>query len=516
MVATQIADCNEDGILTRALYAIPQRQIACIALASMLFGSSAGANPPLTDSADGMTCHYYAVGFRLPWEKKGGDWLDAVGDIHGDVPFGSERIPTASGRQEFRIDVTSLAREWSGGAEPAGGLLLRMVPGEKSGIVDFTSKEASDSTFAPALIINWSDGSTSNVSPLADTYLSCTTVKSLGDRPYFQVGDGMSAIIVFPIEPRPGAMVRTASLILTSEKQYGGGTSTIGIYRPYPPSVRPTERVSGLAEHFMLDRGIGEHPAVIFSETFESPQWQNAWSDFDPSGHALPVETNALQKFERLDGKSLQVTIKEGSTQGLNMHYRFARTGEAEPEEIYFRYYLRFGESWDPAKEGGKLPGLAGTYGQAGWGGRKADGRNGWSARGSFFKISDQTSPASHLRGIGNYIYHADTPERYGEISGWGLGPTGALEKNRWYAVEQHVRLNRPGEHDGILRAWVDGQLAFERTSIRFRDIRKLRIESLWMNVYHGGTRPAHQDLTLFIDNVVLAREYIGPAGTEN
>ena len=31
------------------------------------------------------------------------------------------------------------------------------------------------------------------------------------------------------------------------------------------------------------------------------------------------------------------------------------------------------------------------------------------------------------------------------------------------------------------------------------------------MNVYHGGTSPAASDMHLYIDNVVIARRYIGP-----
>jgi hypothetical protein len=33
----------------------------------------------------------------------------------------------------------------------------------------------------------------------------------------------------------------------------------------------------------------------------------------------------------------------------------------------------------------------------------------------------------------------------------------------------------------------------------------------VWMNVYYGGKPPSPKDQHLFIDNVVIAREYIGP-----
>jgi hypothetical protein len=62
-----------------------------------------------------------------------------------------------------------------------------------------------------------------------------------------------------------------------------------------------------------------------------------------------------------------------------------------------------------------------------------------------------------------------------------------------------------------VLRAWIDGQLVFERTDVRYRVVPTLRIEELWMNVYHGGTAKAQKDMSLYIDNVVVARRYIGP-----
>src|SRR5690606_21423711 len=114
-----------------------------------------------------------------------------------------------------------------------------------------------------------------------------------------------------------------------------------------------------------------------------------------------------------------------------------------EPEEAYFRYYLRLGDNWNPLV-GGKLPGFAGTYDRAGWGLRMSNGENGWSARGrydSHRRNSDAPTP------IGSYVYHAAMTKRSGSGWGWNLGPTGMLERNRWYSIEQHVRLNEPGKN---------------------------------------------------------------------
>jgi hypothetical protein len=99
----------------------------------------------------------------------------------------------------------------------------------------------------------------------------------------------------------------------------------------------------------------------------------------------------------------------------------------------------------------------------------------------------------------------------FGSVWIWTDGYGGYLENNRWYCVEQYCRMNTVGSSDGVLRAWVDGKPAFEKTDIRMRTVDNLKIERIWMNVYHGGTDTAIQDMDLYFDNVVIARSYIGP-----
>jgi hypothetical protein len=131
--------------------------------------------------------------------------------------------------------------------------------------------------------------------------------------------------------------------------------------------------------------------------------------------------------------------------------------------------------------------------------------------RGLFLEATEPDNPLSRHISIGTYAYHADMRGYWGDHWPWMIGQRGLLEHNRWYCIEQHLRLNTPGQKDGVLKVWVDGELAFERTDIRFRSVPDLKIQRIWMNVYHGGTKPSHQDQHLFIDNVVFARKYIGP-----
>ena len=43
------------------------------------------------------------------------------------------------------------------------------------------------------------------------------------------------------------------------------------------------------------------------------------------------------------------------------------------------------------------------------------------------------------------------------------------LERGRWVKIVQEAVLNTPGQDDGVLRVWVDGQLGFETGGVVFR-----------------------------------------------
>lgn len=69
--------------------------------------------------------------------------------------------------------------------------------------------------------------------------------------------------------------------------------------------------------------------------------------------------------------------------------------------------------------------------------------------------------------------------------------------------------MNTPGKHDGILEVWVDGEKALEKKDIMMRTVDTLKIESAWLDVYHGGTAKSQQDQSLYLDNIVVAKSYI-------
>lgn len=461
----------------------------------------------LHDGPDGATCRHFNAGGRLAWRVQGGDWRDAGGLLHGAQPYAVARITGEDA--VVRWAVGAMVREAAARGERSLAVLLRRTDG--TGGVDFHTREAAAGGHRPTLLVTLGDGR----GPLAlrataDAGLDCSTARTLGGRASMRVHGHAQAVAAFDLAQLRGERPMEATLELAVRSRHGDGLD-VGAFALAPPveAVRANGG-AGLAAAFPGDAGIERHPAVLMATGFESEDWRRKWSPAAFVGRAERVGLDAGATFDPIGGHALRVRIPKGRNTGLDLSFRFAeRTGE-EPQAVWFRYYLRFARDWIADVDGGKLPGLAGTYGRAGWGGRPADPLAGWSLRGHFNRAPLPGNPMRGLVTLATYAYHADMEGRFGDEWPWTLGGHGVLERERWYCIEQHVRLNTPGVRDGVLRAWVDGALALARDDVRLRDVEAVRIERVWMNVYHGGTAPPARDMHLDIDNVVIARERIG------
>ncbi len=464
----------------------------------------------LFDGLDGATCYFFNAGAQLPWRNRGGDWIDAKGAIQGSTPFASVYIKDLDRVQRIELDLARMVESALRQGLTRLPILLRAVPGKPRGSIPVFAREAKNPAVRPTLTLELA-GKAYVLHPVADAELNCSTHKGLGTRDYFNIG-GTSAVLEFalPHSSSPGGLSGATLRLTTKDKQYG--EAELGVFWARPPDTGMERQVlSGLAARYVEDKGLERNPAVILVARFEDTLWKNDWT-VAGGGEYIPIARDDARKFVPLDGRALRVNLARGKQLGLDLRFQFADEIGHEPEEIFFRYYLRFADDWSPAVSGGKLPGISGTYNRAGWGGRKSDGTNGWSARGEFWKSPTKENPAHGLTSIGTYAYHADQGDFWGDAWPWTQTQLGLLKRNRWYCIEQYVRLNTPGKRDGVFRAWIDGRLAFERSDVRFRDIDSLKIEMIWMNVYHGGSAPSPHDQHLYIDNVVIAREYIGPA----
>jgi hypothetical protein len=461
------------------------------------------------DADDGATRDFYNRGARLPWRNYLGDWHDRDDTPQGDAYFGMATVVDDGEPGYVEWDVTDLVQAWVDETVTAKGFFLRPVGG--GGTFNFYSKEHPTETERPELVVVTADG-TDTLAPEADTYLESSTYQGFGDEVQLSIASERPMLLRFDLSAYAAdTTVASATLRLYKFEDYGGGTMDVGVFRSSQGMEQPpSDPIAGLAADHPDDQGILSHADVLLFSDFESDGWGADWTNGADSANIVPVSTDPDRQFEPWQGRALRVVVPAGSNSGMGLEFKFGAEVGAEPEEIYFRYYLRFAEDWLPS-DGGKLPGISGTYGVAGWGGRPSDGTDGWSARGTYRTPVTAGNPFAGHTNIGNYVYHADMEGQYGDVHLWIDDCRGVLAKNRWYAVEQYLRMNTVGSADGVIRAWVDGRLAHEKTDWRFRTVDTLRIEQVWMNIYHGGTDVPPADIHLYIDNVVIARSYIGP-----
>ena len=65
--------------------------------------------------------------------------------------------------------------------------------------------------------------------------------------------------------------------------------------------------------------------------------------------------------------------------------------------------------------------------------------------------------------------------------------------------------MNTEGYHNGIYRAWIDDQLAFDKTDMVWRlpNHDNLHVKSVWMNFIYGGWLVAPvEDTQFFVDGL--------------
>ena len=466
-----------------------------------------------SNGADGASRDYYNRAARLEWRNRMGDWCDAKGDAQGKIPHATAKLVDDDTPRYVEWDLTDLVRKWTPSVVPNKGVFLRGIEGH--GTFNLRSREWKIPAQRPQLVVT-ADGATHTLTPQADTYLEPSTYRSMGHTDTLKLTmDGSHVLLRFDLRRlAKAAKITNARLRLYTHAQYGGRSMVVGVFRcNQGHDLPPSDPIVGLAGRYVADKGIEKDKDVMFFGGFESDRWADRWSF--ARGTIDVVTADGPRRFESFHDKALRVKIAKGANGALNLGYKFKDKIGHEPQEVFFRYYLRLGHDWNQTVEGGKMPGISGTYGRAGWGGRRTNGTKGWSARGAFFQTIGKDNPLAGRHPIGTYCYHADQKGTYGDLWIWNLGYRGYLSSNRWYCIEQYLKMNTPGKKDGVIKAWVDGRLAFEKIDIRFRHVPTLKIEQIWLNVYHGGKKPSPYDQHVFIDNVVIARKYIGPIKRE-
>jgi len=193
-------------------------------------------------------------------------------------------------------------------------------------------------------------------------------------------------------------------------------------------------------------------------------------SSTDPAEGA-PVE-QALRVEFPAGSASQEVSREDGAPEGGAQLYLRLASGPTDAARL--RYSVYFPEGFDFVK-GGKLPGLYG--GDHTSGGETPDGTDGFSTRYMW-----------RAEGAGEVYAYLPSSDEVGTSLGRGEWefPTG-----RWFTLEQEVRLNTPGEDDGVIAVSLDGEEVFRDDEVVFRTSDDLQIEGLFFSTFFGGGDPS-------------------------
>ena len=324
------------------------------------------------------------------------------------------------------------------------------------------------------------------------------------------------------------------------------------------------------------DLELSGQDGIVYCEPLESQEFWVGKGDLingsltkAPAG-ADRFDRVSLESNNCVSGNCIRIEIPQYECCGLGVVWPLDEAGLA-PDNLYFRYYLKLGENFDPSLcssdgssgDGGKFPGLADTRAypeeQCGNGGNPSDGLNCWSAR-SLFKSCTwacESTPSASIR-YGTYAYYPNQDGATGDNLVWdgdvnrqsgptcsisnsqaencpaqniipcssspdvvgtcGIEDVGDLENGRWYAIEMQVRMNTVSQEDGIMRGWVDGDLAYEKTNMVWRlpGHDNLHVRLVWLNVFFGGSLvgPCMSGGTeIFMDQMVVSTQPIGVIG---
>ncbi len=519
---------------------------------------SGASSPPghwravkLWDGVSGTTGRYFNYGARLPWRNAGGDWLDAAGVAQGPSPYATV-TSTTPGTLSF--DISALARRWYDVGN-TGALIL-----VKGGGVVIGRRENPDPALVPKLTLAFPDGSSVDASCLASGKTDLSTFKGVIGAT-MTLGVGTNGVLQFSL-PTLSQPIAKATMTLVSVKNWSG-TTTLSAFELTLPKLPADTPRSGLAANYVRDSNIDADPDVYFASTLTDPAQRtplfpetyltNSAVTFEPelgvpalNVHYTRYNFTPMVLNHRWSQKK-GVTFTRNRKNGLQI---FEEVSPAQyqtlqhpgtPRELYMRYYIKLKAGYQCSVEGKKLPGLAGRYGKwdsagyyqfyAGNGGSPTTGLyttktgySGWSMRALAYVGPSDANPYAEDVVPMTYAYHAQMAGPFGDAWRWGTQESGfpLLEPDRWYCIEQHVKMNTvngpfdaygngTGVADGVMEAWVDGVNVVARTDVMFRKNPAIAIDEVWLDHYHGGTHLPETEHAFAMTALVVARRYIGP-----
>lgn len=224
------------------------------------------------------------------------------------------------------------------------------------------------------------------------------------------------------------------------------------------------------------------HESGLYKTETIKQDWRDLkWDKIDGRGQI--VETASADH-----GKALEILYPKGSVGPYEGGSQFV-VNLPPAEEYALEYDFMMLDGFD-FRKGGKMPGLT-SGGSRYTGGHKPDEGEGWSAR---FMWKEEGK-------LILYLYSVGMKGKWGDVHYLKTAP---VEPGKWYTIKQRIRINTPGQEDGSIVAWVNGEEVLHLENLLLRKAPKGKIDTFYFSTFHGGNTPdwgPENDCRMLYDN---------------
>ncbi|MBW2457803.1 MAG: hypothetical protein JRI68_25080 [Deltaproteobacteria bacterium] len=274
---------------------------------------------------------------------------------------------------------------------------------------------------------------------------------------------------------------------------------------------------------------VANHPEWVFCHDFEvsdAGDFGTYWNDIYGEGDRMFLLDDNPVGVVGVRSMRLQIVNDTGQalSSGVTSGPKKFLGATVDWDTLHYRRYLRFNDDFHQGNFmhlGGMSACHANLYpwGCMGGAGVKPQGDE---------RFSSNLEPWSDYQNLpwpgrwGFYSYYHQMymdcgfpgpNDCYGDM----FSPTtdSLASRGDWHAFEMAIDPGTPGQADGSQTFWVDGEHIYTATGIAWRTTAELRPNQVGVYLYIHNN-PANTTNILDVDNVLISRQYIGPASCED
>lgn len=275
---------------------------------------------------------------------------------------------------------------------------------------------------------------------------------------------------------------------------------------------------NGIAAAYPGDTNIQSNANVFFADGFESYSSANQlttnWNSYYQGGNTR-IATEAGNVFA--GSRSVEFTLPQV---GSDVSNALVKNVSPTQDTLFVRVYTKFESGFDVVSPGHNGIRISSKYPGPGQAPNGTDFFLFLLENSTFY---NETEPGyTHI-----YTYHPEQRSEWGDHwypdgkvlpfdatpgnfgSTFVPRPNFIPVRNQWYSYELMVKANTPGQRDGRVAAWIDGNLIADFHNVRVRDVSNLKIDQIQLEL-HSQSSSARPNKKWY-DNVVVARSYVGP-----